>query len=87
MKFNYNQLDKFLDVHPELANRKFQYLILARMFNVDEETAKNICSTQRLIRKKLKPIESHEQQRMALEELGYPVTSIHSLSSQKNYGL
>jgi len=87
MKFNYNQLDKFLDAYPELANRKFQYLILARMFNVDEETAKNICSTQRLIRKKLKPIDSHEQQRMALEDLGYPVTSIHSLSSQKNYGL
>lgn len=78
MKFNQDIIKKYLEAHPERAYRRNQYKIISDITGVGEETCKFICNSQRIIRMFIRPEkDKHEQQHLALGELGYNEEAIH----------
>lgn len=81
MKQHIQQIEKYLEAHPERGRRRFQYAIISEITGVDEETAKNICSLQRIIRLRIKPEEDkHFRETKAMDEIGYSAKALHDFS-------
>lgn len=81
MKQHIQQIEKYLEAHPDRNKRRFQYSIISEITGVDEETAKQICSLQRIIRLRL-PAEAdkHFRETEAMDEIGYKSKAIHDFS-------
>jgi len=84
MKFQINEVKLFLDAHPEINKRRFQYEITSALTGISPETCRKICSIQRIIRMCLPAEEDkHDQETEAMDELGYSAKAISDFSRGK----